>query len=78
VLLEVAYHEGLDGGSVVGLEVAAADEVVGQGAGPIERPGLEGGHELDLVDQSVLQREQAEEQVTVGGDGAHGAGLPEG
>jgi hypothetical protein len=33
VLLEVARHQGLDGGPVIGLEVAAADEVVGQGAG---------------------------------------------
>jgi hypothetical protein len=29
---------------------------------------VEGGHELDLVDQAVLQRQQAEEQVSVNGD----------
>ncbi len=46
VLLDVACHEGVDGGSVVGIEVAPADEVVGQGAGLVEGPGLEGGHEL--------------------------------
>jgi hypothetical protein len=46
-------------GTGVGVEVAAADEVVGQGAGLVERPGLEGGHELPLVDQPVLQREQS-------------------
>ena len=72
VLLEVAGHQGLDGGSVVGVEVAAADEVVGQGAGLVERPGLEGGDELALVDQAVLQGQQAEEQVAVGGEGGHG------
>jgi hypothetical protein len=75
---DVACHQGIDRRSVVGIEVTAVDEVVGQGAGLLECPGLEGGHELDLIDQAVLQREQAEEQVTVGGDGSRGAGLPEG
>ena len=75
---EVPGDQGLDGGAVVGVEVAAGDEVVGQGAGLVERPGLEGGHELALVDQAVLQGQQAEEQVAVGGDGGHGAGLLEG
>src|SRR5262245_25360805 len=46
--------------------------MVGQGTGLVERPRLEGGHELALVDQAVLQREQAEEQVAVSGDGGHG------
>src|SRR5262249_52458862 len=41
-------------------------------------PGPEGGDELALVDQADLQGEQAEEQVAVGGDGGHGAGLPKG
>src|SRR5262249_7652117 len=54
-----------------------ADEVLGQLAGLVASPGLEGGDELDLVDQAVLQREQTEEQVTFGGDGGHGAGLQE-
>jgi hypothetical protein len=39
---------------------------------------VEGGHELGLVDQPDLQRQQAEEEVAVGGDGGHGAGLPGG
>jgi hypothetical protein len=55
VFLGVSGHQGLDGGSVVGIEVAAGDEVVGEG------PGLEGGHELALVDQADLQRQQTEE-----------------
>src|SRR6516162_10245009 len=67
-----ASHEGLDRGSVVGLEVTATDEVVGQGAGLVQRPGLEGGHELTLVNQPDLQREQAKEQVAISGEGGHG------
>ena len=79
VLLEVQADQGLDGGSlVVGVEVAAGDQVLGQRPGLVERPGLEGGDELGLVDQAVLEGEQTEEQVAVGGDGGHGAGLPEG
>ena len=55
----------------VGVEVAAVDEVVGQRAGTLSRgPGLEGGDELALVDQAVLQGEQPEEQVAVGGGAA--------
>ena len=63
---------GLDAGALVGVEVAAGDEVVGQGPGLVAGPGLEGGDELALVDQAVLQGQQAEEQVAVGGDGGHG------
>ena len=43
--------------------------------GLVAGPGLEGGDELALVDQPVLQREQAEEQVAVGDDGGHGTVL---
>jgi hypothetical protein len=57
VLLEVARHQGVDRGSVVGVEVAAGDEVVSQEASLVDAPGLESGYELDLVDQSVLKRE---------------------
>ena len=63
--------QGLDGGAVVGVEVAAGDEVVGQRPGLVAGPGLEGGDELGLVDQAVLEGEQAEEQVAVGGNGVH-------
>jgi hypothetical protein len=55
VLLDVACHEGLDRGSVVGIEVAAVDEVIGQGAGLLERPGLEGGDELGLVTERCIE-----------------------
>jgi hypothetical protein len=67
VLLEVAGDEGFDGRAVVGLEVAATDEVVGQGAGLVAGPGLEGGHELPLVDEADLEGEQSEEEVVLGG-----------
>ena len=53
------------------VEVAAVGQVVGQAPGLVERPGLEGGHELHLVDEPVLQREQPEQEVAVGG-GSHG------
>ena len=70
VLLEVQGDQGLDAGALRGVEVAAGDEVVGQGPGLVAGPGLEGGDELGLVDQAVLQGEQAEEEVAVGGHGA--------
>ena len=54
VLLDVACHQGIHSGSIVGIKVAASDEVVGQGAGLVEGPGLEGGYELALVNQPVL------------------------
>jgi hypothetical protein len=45
--------------------------VVGQAPGLVAGPGLEGGDELDLVDQAVLEREQSEEKTAAGG-GSHG------
>ena len=72
MLLEVQRDQRLDGGALLGVEVAAGDEVVGQGPGLVAGPGLEGGDELALVDQAVLQGEQAEEQVAVGGEAAMG------
>src|SRR5262249_44827524 len=59
--------ERLDGQAVVGVDVAAGDEVIGQGPYPVAGPGLEGGDELDLVDQPVLERKQAEEEMVGGG-----------
>ena len=54
-----------------GGQVAAGFQVVGQAPGLVERPGLEGGHELALVDDPVLEGEQSEEEMAVGG-GGHG------
>jgi hypothetical protein len=45
--------------------------MVGQTAGLVAGPGVERGDELRLLDQPVLQGEQAEEEVAVGGDGGH-------
>src|SRR5262249_33289030 len=55
---------------------APRDEVVGQRPGLVAGPGLEGGDELALVDQAVLEREQAEEQVAVGVGAGHRWGSP--
>ena len=41
------------------------------GCGPVERPGLEGGHELALVDDSGLRAEQSEEKMSVSGGHGH-------
>ncbi len=57
---------GLDDRPLVGLEIAPADQVFGQRAILLERPGLEGGDELGLVDHPVLEGDQAEQQVAVG------------
>jgi hypothetical protein len=45
--------------------------VVGQAPGLVERPGLESSHELAVVNQPVLQRQQAEEHVTFGTGAGH-------
>ena len=57
-----------------GGEVAAGFQVVGQAPGLVERPGLEGGHELALVDEPVLEREQSEEEMAIGGGSWRGSG----
>jgi hypothetical protein len=64
--LEVPRHQRLDGGAVLVVQVSSRGQVVGQALGPIERPGLERGHELDLVDDAVLEREQSKEEMAVG------------
>jgi hypothetical protein len=47
--------------------MAQGDEMIGQGPGFVARPGVEGGHELRLLDQAVLKSEQPEQQMAVGG-----------
>ena len=66
VLLEVPSDQGLDRGAVVGVEISAADEVLGQRSILPERPCLKGRDELSLIDQPVLQGEESEQQVTRG------------
>ena len=48
-------------------QVASGFQVVGQAPGLIQGPFLETSQELALVDDPVLQREQPEEEVAVGG-----------
>ena len=59
MLLQVLGDEALQQGTLLGVEVAAGDEVLGQAPGLVACPGLEGPDELDLVDQAILQRELA-------------------
>ena len=63
VLLEVPGDQRLDHVAVVGVEVAAGHEMIGHRPALVAGPGLEGGDELALVDQAVLECEQAEEEV---------------
>src|SRR5262249_20574308 len=72
VLGDVQVRHHLDCGTLGVVQVTEADEMGGQVAGLVQGPGLEGSHELGLVDQAVLKREQSEEQMAVGGDGGHG------
>jgi hypothetical protein len=73
VLFQVALHQGIDHESVFVVEVSALDKMIGERSGAIEHPGLESSHELDLVDQPVLERQKTEEQIAIGSDGGHGA-----
>ncbi len=68
---EMPRRQRLDGGAVFVVQVAACLQMVGQAPGLVAGPCLEGGHELALVDQAVLEREQSEEEMAVGG-GSHG------
>ena len=61
--LDVQVGDGLDGGAARGIEVAEVDEVVGQGSVLVASPGGEGREQRPLVDQAVLEGQQAEEQV---------------
>ena len=63
--LDVHGRQGLDGGSLGGIEVPQGDQVIGQGSRLVARPGVERGDELSLLDQAVLQGQQAEEEVAV-------------
>ncbi len=52
-------------------QVAAGFQMIGEALRLVERPGLEGGQELALVDETILKSEQSEEKMAVGG-GGHG------
>ena len=51
VLLQVQGDQASTPAALVGVEVAAGDEVLGQRPRLVAGPGLEGGDELVLVDQ---------------------------
>ncbi len=68
MLLQVQREHRLDAGSLLGVEVATTDEVTRQRSALIACPRLKGGHELHLIDQAILKREQAKEQVARGVD----------
>ena len=53
-------------------QVSSSFQVLGQAPGLVQRPGLERGHKLNLVDDPVLQREQPEQKMPIGGGGGHG------
>ena len=65
--LQVDVGQGLQQGPLGRSQVPAGFQVVGEAPGLVERPRLERGHELALVDEAVLKGEQAEQEMTVGG-----------
>src|SRR5262249_18424894 len=72
MLLQMQRHHRFHPGALVGVKIAARDQVIGQGLAPGTGPCLKRGDKLTLVDQAVLKCQQAEKQVSGGG---HGAGL---
>ena len=63
MLLHVPGDESGDHISVVGVKISTGHQMIGHGAAFVAGPGLKGRDELDLVDQTILKRDQAEEQV---------------
>jgi hypothetical protein len=59
----LAVQLDVDRNSVGVVEVAATNETIGDRPALIASPRLETGNELALVDQAVLKRNQAEEEV---------------
>ena len=57
VPLQVLGDEGLQQGALLSVQVAAGDQVLGQGPRLVAGPGVEGGDQGRLVDQAVLKRE---------------------
>ena len=65
----------LDHAALVGVQVAAVDQVFRDLAALVATPGPEGGDELVLIDQAVLEGKQSKEEVAVRIDGGHGTDL---
>src|SRR5262249_28742263 len=63
VLLEMLLGQSLQQAALDCVQVTSAQKVVGQRVDLLEGPGLKGGDELALVDQTDLRRRHPEEQV---------------
>ncbi len=61
--------------ALVGVQVAAVDQVLGDLAALVATPSPERRDELVLIDQSILKRKQPEKKVAVRIDGDHGTSL---
>jgi hypothetical protein len=66
MLPQVQRDHRVDGGAAVGVQFAVVSQVIGQGPGFVAGPDLKGCDELRLVDEADLQRDQSEEEVTLG------------
>jgi hypothetical protein len=58
--LEMPHDPGIDGNSVIGVEIAAVAQVVADGARLITCPGTESSHQSFLVEQTELACEQSD------------------
>ena len=74
-LTEVQDDEPVDQGALLVVEMAVLVEIVGNRPVLVASPRAECVQELVLVDQSVPEREEPEEQVAVDIDGGHEMGL---
>ena len=63
VLLQVERNHRLDAGALVGVQVAAVAEVLGQWPAPATRPCLKRRDKLGLINQAVLQGKNPKQQI---------------
>jgi hypothetical protein len=68
---EMRRGQSIEQRAMRGIEIAQRDKMVREGPGLVPGPGVERGEQRRLVDQAGLQGEQAEEEVSVVGDGGH-------
>ena len=68
---------GLDNGPTRRVEMPEFDKVIGQEPVLVARPRSECREQRPLIDQAVLQGEQAEEKVALSINGGHGTVLPD-
>jgi hypothetical protein len=66
VALEVSQDESFDRNAVVCIQIPSIDEVISQRSSLVAGPSVERGDELRLLDQAILQGEQAEQKITIG------------